>query len=520
MSSISSDNDDAATRDVEKQAGSTDRNGHHHHGRLVSILKVEDGEVYQDNPENNPKWYQRLLDVGVEENGIKPVPVEKRTNTNYFNLFTVMFTALMCLLPVPTGMLATLDFGLSLRDSALVILFFSLLTCIPPAFMGIGGTQTGLRQQIQARYSFGLYLATIPLLLNAATVTGFTLVSAIVGGQTIAALNPAHVSVTVGIVIVSLISFAASLLGYRALHLWNGWSWIPNLVALVIAVGCGGSHLHLQSVPAEPATAAQILSYAGLIAGYFLTFGGTVSDYSIYHNPNVSKLKIFSYFYAGMFLPSVPLLILGAAIGGAVPNVPSWAAAYDVSGVGGVMLEMLRPAGGFGKFVMVLLALSVIGNIAISMYSVALNLQMLLPPLARAHRVLFIVAANAVMIPLAVRAAQEWEASLENFLALIGYWAGCFDAVVVEELVVFRRMDYASFDHAAWNVARRLPTGIPAVLAALLSFGLVVPGMAEVWYTGPIAKKTGDIGFEVAFVLTALFYFPLRWLEIRWRGHL
>jgi purine-cytosine permease-like protein len=45
--------------------------------------------------------------------------------------------------------------GLSLRDASLIILFFALLTSIPPAFMGIGGMETGLRQLIQARYSFG-----------------------------------------------------------------------------------------------------------------------------------------------------------------------------------------------------------------------------------------------------------------------------------------------------------------------------------------------------------------------------
>ena len=133
-----------------------------------------------------------------------------------------------------------------------------------------------------------LYLVTIPLLLNAATVTGFTLVSAIVGGQTLAALNPDHVSVTVGIVITCLISFAASLMGYKALHWWERWTWIPNLISLVIAVGCGGKSLYLQTeVP--PASPAQVLSYGGLVAGYFITFGGTVSDYTIYHNPAVSK---------------------------------------------------------------------------------------------------------------------------------------------------------------------------------------------------------------------------------------
>ncbi|KAK3936383.1 permease for cytosine/purines, uracil, thiamine, allantoin-domain-containing protein [Diplogelasinospora grovesii] len=487
---------------------------------LTSILAVQAGEVYEYNPQKNPKWYQRLLDAGVEENGIKPVPIEHRTITAYNNLFTLFFTCLLNLLPIPTGVLATLVFGMSLRDSALVILFFAMLTCIPPAFMGIGGMETGLRQLVQARYSFGLYLVTVPLLLNAATVTGFCLVSAIVGGQTIAALSPENVSVNVGIVITCLVSFVVSLMGFKALHLWERWTWIPNLISIVIAVGCGGKYLYLQSeVP--PSSPAQVLSYAGLIAGYFITFGGTVSDYSTYHKPeSVSKIKIFIYIYLGLLLPSVPLLILGAAIGGAVPNVESWNAAYAVTGVGGVMYEMLTPAGGFGKFILVLLALSVISNIAISMYSVSLCLQMLVPFFARIPRFFFILVTMAIMIPFAIKAAEEWETSLENFLALIGYWAGCFDAVLILELVVFRKMDYSTYEHAIWNVGRKLPPGIAALGASLVSMALVIPGMAQVWYTGPIGITTGDIGFEMAFAVTAIFYLPFRWLEIRLRGHL
>lgn len=226
------------------------------------------------------------------------------------------------------------------------------------------------------------------------------------------------------------------------------------------------------------------------------------------------------YIYAGLFVPSIPLLILGAAIGGAVGQVDSWNDAYAVTGVGGVMAEMLSPAGGFGKFILVLLALSVTGNIAISMYSVSLNLQMLLPVFTKVHRFFFIMAVIAIMIPFAIKAAEEWETSLENFLALIGYWAGCFDAVLLVEFFVFRRMDWLSYDHAIWNVGRKLPSGIAALGASIVSMGLVVPGMAEVWYTGPIAETTGDIGFEMAFVVTALFYVPFRWLEIKLRGHI
>ena len=46
----------------------------------------------------------------------------------------------------------------------------------------------------------------------------------------------------------------------------------------------------------------------------------------------------------------------------------------------------------------------------------------------------------------------------------------------------------------------------------------MVPSMDQVLYTGPIARTTGDIGFEVATVVTALLYVPLRHLEKRWRG--
>lgn len=144
------------------------------------------------------------------------------------------------------------------------------------------------------------YLVTIPLLLNAATVTGFSLASAIVGGQTISSLNPERVSVNVGIVIACLVSFAVSLLGFRAVHFWERWTWIPNLVAIIVAVGCGGSHLRLQS-EAEPASVRQVFTLGCLIAGYFITFGGTTSDYSVYHDPKgVSRYVYFLFFWEKM----------------------------------------------------------------------------------------------------------------------------------------------------------------------------------------------------------------------------
>ena len=56
---------------------------------------------------------------------------------------------------LPTGTLGTVVYGLGLRDVSLIIIFFNIVTCLPPAFISLGGYKTGMRQMIQARYSFG-----------------------------------------------------------------------------------------------------------------------------------------------------------------------------------------------------------------------------------------------------------------------------------------------------------------------------------------------------------------------------
>jgi hypothetical protein len=38
--------------------------------------------------------------------------------------------------------------------------------------------------------------------------------------------------------------------------------------------------------------------------------------------------------------------------------------------------------------------------------------------------------------------------------------------------------------------------------------------MDQTWWVGPIGKKTGDIGFELAFFMTGLIYGGTRKLEL------
>ena len=122
------------------------------------------------------------------------------------------------------------------------------------------------------------------------------------------------------------------------------------------------------------------------------------------------------------------------------------------------------------------------------------------------------------IVPLSIVGAHRFYDALTNFLGLIGYWASAYVAIIMTEHLYFRKNDFSLYDVTAWNTYKRLPSGISALAAGILSFGLVIPSMSQVWFTGPIAVKTGDIGFEVAFGVSGLLYLAFRSLEVRWRG--
>ena len=122
------------------------------------------------------------------------------------------------------------------------------------------------------------------------------------------------------------------------------------------------------------------------------------------------------------------------------------------------------------------------------------------------------------VLPLAIVGSHRFYDALINFLSLIGYWASAFLAVILVEHFVFRKGDASRYKISSWNKPRELPWGAAALAAGIGSFGLVIPCMEQLWFIGPIGHKTGDIGFEVAFVLTAILYVPLRKLEIKMSG--
>ncbi|KAB5588567.1 Anaphase-promoting complex subunit 1 [Ceratobasidium theobromae] len=388
------------------------------------------------------------------------------------------------------GTIGPLVNGLSFRASAGVIVGFGMVAGIPPAYLSTFGPKLGLRQMVQARYSFGYYGTIVPAILQLLVTVGYSMLNVILGGQILSVVSGGTLSWNVGILVIA----------------YERVAWFPILVVYLVVLGTGARHLSSPGVVYDPAGTSykSVIGFGSSIMGYIVSYSPAMSDYSHYMRPEVNGWRIFALSYLGLVPTTVSVALLGAAFASSMPSNPSWQAGYSAAGSGGLVAAVLDPLGGFGKFLTVLLGLSVIANLGMSMYCFCFSFQLVFPPLARVPRYVFSFVGIGVVVPLAIVGAKRFRETLVNFLGLVGYWCAAFVAVLVMEHVYFRQCEFSMYDIDAWNDRRKLPAGIAALGACIAAFGVVVLCMRQVWYVGVIARTTGDIGLEVGLVLTGV----------------
>lgn len=103
----------------------------------------------------------------------------------------------------------------------------------------------------------------------------------ILGGQVLSTINPTALSINAGIVITAIISVVIVFCGAGWIHVFDLYAWFPTLVGILVAVGCGGNNLYKQA-ETEPASASSVLSFAAVIAGFFLPWSAIASDFTVH----------------------------------------------------------------------------------------------------------------------------------------------------------------------------------------------------------------------------------------------
>src|SRR6266550_3023484 len=449
---------------------------------------------------------------GLETHGIERVSPKTRTHVRIRDNFTMWLSANLVISTIALGAIANLAFGLGFWDGLAVIIIFNAIGVLPVAFFSTLGPKLGLRQMTITRFSFGWVGGIIMALFNVAACIGWSTVNVIIGGQLVNSLTNNAVPVWLGILVIAILTTVVSIYGYRYVHRYERWAWIPMAIIFAILLVVAVPHMHIIPTPAfGAAEIAGFISFGGAIFGFATGWSSYAADYNVNQPEDTPASRIFWLTFLGVFIPCVLLETLGMAF----TTYSPWATTFANGLVGDLLAAIVKPLGGFGTLILVLLALSVIANNIPNDYSLGLSVQVFGRPFQRVPRYVWTLIGAILYVAIALPAQANFAHTLTDYLLIIAYWLGPWAIILILEHFVFRHGRYNVDD---WNNPRRLPIGWAAIASMALGLVGVLLGAAQVYYTGPIAKLVGpygmDIGFELGVIFAAISYLILRRIEI------
>ena len=86
-----------------------------------------------------------------------------------------------------------------------------------------------------ARYFMGYWPSKLTTVLNIILMVGYGVVSSILGGQILSAVSGGSMSIVVGIVIISFISWSVAVFGMTPFHVYERY--VSHLASFLIARG-------------------------------------------------------------------------------------------------------------------------------------------------------------------------------------------------------------------------------------------------------------------------------------------
>ncbi|KAI0080386.1 hypothetical protein K474DRAFT_1704695 [Panus rudis PR-1116 ss-1] len=493
----------------------------------ASDLQVATLEETSPKPETawegRLRWVvDRLKGLGVEVHGIEPIPPEQRTDRRMYQMFFVWFSANINILTFSTGTVGPAFFSFGMRTTFILVTIVDAICCLFPAIFATFGPKLGARSMVQTRYSWGYYGAMIPSILNVISMQCYLIINTMIGGLTFSSVSD-RLPPSAGIVIIAAISFVIAFSGYRVLHWYGQLAWIPNVIGFIIMLGLGGRKLIAAPLSDPvPVTAAAVISFAAAHSASLLGYSPMTPDYGIYHDAKVSSVRVFIYTYLGFLAGCYPAHLIGASFAAATVSVPAWREGLgNGNDVGGLIAAILSPTHGFGKFMVVLLALTTPSACAPTLYTACTSFMAITATFAKIPRFLLSIVSLAILIPVAIFGATHFYATFVEILNFIGYWLAPFLAIVLTEHVLFRRCRWSAYNiELAWNQPKLLPKGYAAVTTFILTLGVIAVSMSQTWYMSPIARAgAGNVGIMLGFGSAVLMYAILRSLEKRiWKN--
>lgn len=324
------------------------------------------------------------------------------------------------------GVLAKALYGLGVVDALIVIVIANLVGMLPVCFFATFGARYGLRQMILSRFWFGWYGVRIVSFVSVFSGLGWSCINIIVGAELVHAVS-SDIPGWVAIIFIAFCTFAITLFGYKVVHIYEFWAWLPNFIVYLILLGVFVHSGDFEYIPMGTGSSevTGVLSFFAVVFGTVISPSVMAADYTVYQPVTQSKVKIFLATGAGLALPSIfteSIAVIVMTATGFDPNATDnrYLNGYNDSGAGGLIGAVLIPAlGGFGRFCMIIMALSTIAINCANIYSVSLNIKVLGRWTEVVPRFIWAGVAAVVYATLAIIAFSHFETVLNNFMNFI-----------------------------------------------------------------------------------------------------
>lgn len=267
----------------------------------------------------------------------------------------------------------------------------------------------------------------IVALFNVLACSGWSAINVILGAQLLSTVN-SNIPGWASILVIAAGTSILSVFGYKIVHMYANWCWIPGFIIFLIVLGEFAHSGGFNNIPMHSgrAEAVSVLGFSASVFGFATGWTSLAADYAVYQPANASRVKVFAWTYAGLLFPLLFCQILGLAIATAI--VPEstdtftnpYSDGYDKSGVGGLLgAVLLPPLGRFGQFCLVVIALSTIANNGANMYSLTFSLQLLGRWIQAVPRFVWSFIGTVVYCAIAIPGYSKFEDILTDLMLLI-----------------------------------------------------------------------------------------------------
>jgi NCS1 family nucleobase:cation symporter-1 len=441
----------------------------------------------------------------IELRSIDVVPDAERHGSP-LSQFTLWFGANMQITAIVDGALAVV-FGADALWAIIGLLIGNLAGGCVMALHSAQGPRLGLPQMISSRAQFGVFGAVVPLVLVVLLYLGFAATGTVLAGQAINEI--VHVEApAVGIITFGVLTAVVATLGYRHIHMLGRLATVVGIIGfayLGIRLFAGydvGSLLGV--IPFEAPTFLLAIS---LGAGWQLTYGPYVADYSRYLPRHTSERVTFHSTLWGSVLGSQWSMTFGALI-----------AAIPATGFLDEQVGFLGELGGGGAAAIAIFLVIVVGKLTVNCLNAYGGFMCLLTTVtsvtravrvSRPGRVAFIAGFLLVSVLIALLASADFLDNFRQFiLALLMVFTPWSAINLIDYYLISKeRVDIpALYDpdarYGRWNRV--------ALVSYTVGVLAQIPFMAQALYTGPVTELLGgaDISWIVGLIVTAAVYYP------------